>query len=252
MTKDFILSTYSNVDLSKQKDSSSNGSSSGSSSPKTTEPPQPVSRAKKLARQLSTLQNMLLTQQQRSEIKANLVRFDFRVWGFGIEEMIIHITVMFDTLGLIEEYEINPVTLATFLRALQRSYYENPYHNFHHAFDVTQMCFLALTTNRVREFMRKQEMLVLLVSAICHDVNHPGLNNTYQVNARTELAVQYNDISVLENHHCSMTFNILNDEKNSKKYDRDRDYIGYTMTFVVVLRIAALQQKPLYIQYNLK
>lgn len=30
-----------------------------------------------------------------------------------------------------------------------------------------------------------------------------------QINARTELAIRYNDISPLENHHCSMAFRIL-------------------------------------------
>ncbi len=31
----------------------------------------------------------------------------------------------------------------------------------------------------------------------------------FQINARTELALRYNDISPLENHHCSMAFRIL-------------------------------------------
>ncbi len=32
----------------------------------------------------------------------------------------------------------------------------------------------------------------------------------YQINARTELAVRYNDISPLENHHCAVAFQIIN------------------------------------------
>lgn len=31
----------------------------------------------------------------------------------------------------------------------------------------------------------------------------------YQINARTELAIRYNDISPLENHHCAVAFQIL-------------------------------------------
>ena len=31
----------------------------------------------------------------------------------------------------------------------------------------------------------------------------------FQVNARTKLALLYNDISPLENHHCSVAFEIL-------------------------------------------
>ena len=36
---------------------------------------------------------------------------------------------------------------------------------------------------------------------------HPPIR--YQINARTELAVRYNDISPLENHHCAVAFQIL-------------------------------------------
>ena len=32
---------------------------------------------------------------------------------------------------------------------------------------------------------------------------------SYQINARTELAIRYNDISPLENHHCAITFQIM-------------------------------------------
>nr|XP_033472868.1 high affinity cGMP-specific 3',5'-cyclic phosphodiesterase 9A isoform X1 [Epinephelus lanceolatus] len=48
-----------------------------------------------------------------------------------------------------------------------------------------------------------------MTAAVCHDLDHPGFNNTYQINARTELAVRYNDISPLENHHCAVAFQIF-------------------------------------------
>uniref|UniRef100_A0A4W5LYG2 PDEase domain-containing protein n=1 Tax=Hucho hucho TaxID=62062 RepID=A0A4W5LYG2_9TELE len=48
-----------------------------------------------------------------------------------------------------------------------------------------------------------------MTAAVCHDLQHPGYNNTYQINARTELAVRYNDISPLENHHCAVAFQIF-------------------------------------------
>lgn len=53
------------------------------------------------------------------------------------------------------------------------------------------------------------EVFILLVSCICHDLDHPGYSNIYQINARTELALRYNDISPLENHHCSIAFRLL-------------------------------------------
>lgn len=38
---------------------------------------------------------------------------------------------------------------------------------------------------------------------------HPGRNNNFMVNASTPLALTYNDISVLENMHASLTFRLL-------------------------------------------
>ncbi|XP_029282781.1 high affinity cGMP-specific 3',5'-cyclic phosphodiesterase 9A-like isoform X1 [Cottoperca gobio] len=53
------------------------------------------------------------------------------------------------------------------------------------------------------------DLLIMLTSALCHDLDHPGYNNAYQINAQTELALRYNDISPLENHHCAVAFSIM-------------------------------------------
>lgn len=53
------------------------------------------------------------------------------------------------------------------------------------------------------------DLLIMLTSAVCHDLDHTGYNNAYQINARTELALRYNDISPLENHHCAVAFQVL-------------------------------------------
>ena len=37
----------------------------------------------------------------------------------------------------------------------------------------------------------------------------------YQINARTELAVRYNDISPLENHHCAVAFQIISNPETN-------------------------------------
>lgn len=47
------------------------------------------------------------------------------------------------------------------------------------------------------------ECLALLTAALCHDVQHPGLNNVYHVSSHSPLAVLYNDDAVLENFHVS-------------------------------------------------
>jgi hypothetical protein len=75
------------------------------------------------------------------------------------------------------------------------------------------------------------DILTFLVSSLVHDFKHPGQTNAYHVNKQTDLALLYNDISVLENYHISETFHVLkkggcdifsNYSKNENKLIRKR------------------------------
>jgi len=57
--------------------------------------------------------------------------------------------------------------------------------------------------------------LAAIVSALIHDIDHPGVNNNFEVNRRSELALLYNDVSVLENHHLAFAFKILKNDENN-------------------------------------
>uniref|UniRef100_A0A7R9YVY4 PDEase domain-containing protein n=1 Tax=Chlamydomonas euryale TaxID=1486919 RepID=A0A7R9YVY4_9CHLO len=54
-----------------------------------------------------------------------------------------------------------------------------------------------------------EEHAAVLVAALCHDLDHDGHSNSYHMHMQSELARLYNDISVMENHHCAMTFEVL-------------------------------------------
>ena len=53
----------------------------------------------------------------------------------------------------------------------------------------------------------------MLIAAACHDHEHPGQGNAFLIDTRHELAVRYNDVSVLENHHIASTFAYISQEK---------------------------------------
>ncbi|RXN20968.1 high affinity cGMP-specific 3, 5 -cyclic phosphodiesterase 9A isoform X1 [Labeo rohita] len=89
------------------------------------------------------------------------------------------------------------------------NYRNNPFHNFRHCFCVTQMMYSMIYLCNLQEKFTQVDILILMTAAVCHDLDHPVYNNTYQINARTELAVRYNDISPLENHHCAVAFQIF-------------------------------------------
>jgi hypothetical protein len=54
---------------------------------------------------------------------------------------------------------------------------EVPYHNFHHAVDVTVSSYLILTACDARSQMKPVDAFSLMVAAIGHDAGHPGLTN---------------------------------------------------------------------------
>lgn len=103
------------------------------------------------------------------------------------------------------------------------------YHNFRHAVDVVQSVFhflvqigilppypagaesptTAHTKSPIARLLGPFEALTLLISAIGHDVGHPGVNNMFLVKLNAPLAQLYNDQSVLESFHCAAYSQIL-------------------------------------------
>ncbi|KAL8848785.1 MAG: hypothetical protein Q9221_006205 [Calogaya cf. arnoldii] len=61
----------------------------------------------------------------------------------------------------------------------------------------------------VGSLLQPFDALTLLVSAIGHDVGHPGVNNAFLVALNAPLAQLYNDKSVLESFHCAAYSQIL-------------------------------------------
>jgi len=54
------------------------------------------------------------------------------------------------------------------------------------------------------------ELFACTLACLGHDIAHPGTNNRFMVQTKHELALCYNDISVLENMHAKELFSILN------------------------------------------
>lgn len=139
---------------------------------------------------------------------------ELQSWGFNStkltpEQMLVYLKQMFIHFDLLNRFNINEKRFESFLLAIRDNYYNNPYHNFMHAFDVSQTIFSLLTSMGLAKYFTHVDLFALLISGMCHDLQHPGLNNAHQVNVMSELAIKYNDKSVLENHHCEQTFRLL-------------------------------------------
>ena len=59
--------------------------------------------------------------------------------------------------------------------------------------------------------MTSLEVLAILVAAAIHDVEHTGTTNSFHILSNSELALLYNDKSVLEHHHLHTAFKLMQD-----------------------------------------
>jgi len=107
---------------------------------------------------------------------------------------------------------LNEVDVVRFIVNIENGYNpENPYHNRIHAADVLQTVHHFFTHNFLRDLVTSVDVLCSYVSAAIHDYRHPGIKNDFLVATRNELALQYNDRSVLENMHVYAAFKVMND-----------------------------------------
>ena len=103
------------------------------------------------------------------------------------------------------------------------------YHNFRHVIDVMQAIFYFLVrlgtlppyppsaaprsdnqeASPIAALLKPFDALTLLITAVGHDVGHPGVNNAFLVALNAPLAQLYNDRSVLEAFHCAAYSQIL-------------------------------------------
>uniref|UniRef100_A0A4Y0BP11 Phosphodiesterase n=1 Tax=Anopheles funestus TaxID=62324 RepID=A0A4Y0BP11_ANOFN len=111
---------------------------------------------------------------------------------------------------------IPPTVLLAFVSTVEDHYVaDNPFHNSLHAADVTQSTHALLHSPALDGVFTPLEVCAALVAACIHDVDHPGLTNQFLINSSSELALMYNDESVLENHHLAVAFKLMqNDDCN--------------------------------------
>mmetsp|Transcript_70836 Transcript_70836/g.207563 ORF Transcript_70836/g.207563 Transcript_70836/m.207563 type:complete len:928 (-) Transcript_70836:59-2842(-) len=115
-------------------------------------------------------------------------------------------------------------TLQKFVTACEKEYPPNAFHSFSHAIDVVHMVSKMLRNMGSDLFLSELEQYTLLVSALGHDLGHPGVNNGFLSETSHELAMQYNDRSPLENMHCAKLYSIVkNPETNCfKMFTKDQ------------------------------
>ncbi|KAF4124153.1 3',5'-cyclic-nucleotide phosphodiesterase [Geosmithia morbida] len=175
-----------------------------------------------------------VSSERQAEIADAVGHWHFSAHLFTDDELVVASMIMFKhTLSMpdLEKWRIPTDQLINFLAAC-RTTYNNfvPYHNFRHVVDVLQATFNFLVhigsiapypgplggsaapteeKSPIGSLIEPFEALTLLITAIGHDVGHPGVNNGFLVTLNAPLAQLYNDRSVLESFHCAAYSQIL-------------------------------------------
>ncbi|XP_017327067.1 cAMP-specific 3',5'-cyclic phosphodiesterase 4B [Ictalurus punctatus] len=143
-------------------------------------------------------------------------------WGLNIFRIAEHshqrplTCVMYAILqerDLMKTFKIPMDTFVTYMMTLEDHYHSDvAYHNSLHAADVAQSTHILLSTPALEAVFTDLEILAAIFAAAIHDVDHPGVSNQFLINTNSELALMYNDESVLENHHLAVGFKLLQGE----------------------------------------
>uniref|UniRef100_A0A8C8CT95 Phosphodiesterase n=1 Tax=Oncorhynchus tshawytscha TaxID=74940 RepID=A0A8C8CT95_ONCTS len=115
---------------------------------------------------------------------------------------------------LINRFKIPISALVSFVEALEVGYskHKNPYHNLMHAADVTQTVHYLLLKTGMVNWLTELEIFAMIFAAAVHDYEHTGTTNNFHIQTRSGTAILYNDRAVLENHHVSAAYRLLQDD----------------------------------------
>ena len=172
-----------------------------------------------------------------NKLSNDLFSFEFNVFDFYDKyENLSPFTLASQI--ILNKYDLskysNSSIIYNFVKEIKENYTKKAiYHTEKHGLDMLQTLAIYISkTNLISNLdLNNIDILSLLVAGLCHDVGHEGYNNDYQIKMSTDLSITYNDKSILENFHISLTFKILKKDncnifnflsKNEYSYVRKR------------------------------
>ncbi|RHY32215.1 hypothetical protein DYB32_002752 [Aphanomyces invadans] len=128
-------------------------------------------------------------------VVASVATTEFNVFAYSFAQLHGILADMFHSMNLLTAFDITPTTFAAFVAAVEHYHRDVRYHNFYHAFSVTQMAYTLLAPNPVAS-VEDLDLIAALVACLGHDLDHPGHSNDFEVATASDLALRYNDVSL--------------------------------------------------------
>jgi len=147
-------------------------------------------------------------------VKPDLVNsLDFDTTLYTPEELAHIARYCFDMMHCFDEFGIVRENFELFVFEIGKFYEKVPYHNFAHCIDVTHTTYRLFCMAKFDTQLSTLEVFSALLAALGHDMGHFGMNNAYLIKSKHDLAIRFNDVSPLENMHCSKLFELLANPK---------------------------------------
>lgn len=148
------------------------------------------------------------------EAASDIHSLSFSPWSVPTNTLIDYVMQMLTECNILQELNLRREVVKELLGKIQNTYNHNPFHGWLHAVSVTQMMFLLISKTSLANVLNTKEKFSLFIAALCHDLDHPGLSNAFQINSKSHLANLYGNKSVLENHHYAVCMKILHQQES--------------------------------------
>uniref|UniRef100_A0A8C5J2Y1 Phosphodiesterase n=1 Tax=Junco hyemalis TaxID=40217 RepID=A0A8C5J2Y1_JUNHY len=112
---------------------------------------------------------------------------------------------MLQDMNFINTYKMDRQTLTRFCLMVKKGYRDPPYHNWMHAFSVSHFCYLLYKNLELVNYLEDIEIFALFISCMCHDLDHRGTNNSFQVASVSRAQSR-------DGHHFAQAIAILNSQ----------------------------------------
>ena len=181
-----------------------------------------------VAARRNTLNPELLKSGIMNRINEDLLDFESPNFNiFKLEEKVgrdnilpVTSTYVFASLGLFSI--IDYTKFEPFIFRVASGYHrQNLYHTDLHAADMVQSLLVYSLYGNLQKLLdfNELDLISLFISAAIHDLGHPGYTNNFLINTKNDLAIKYNDQSVLENYHVSEGFTIIFKKKGCNIFE---------------------------------
>ncbi|KAJ7247910.1 hypothetical protein B0H12DRAFT_1124507 [Mycena haematopus] len=183
-----------------------------------------------------------LSPESRAKLIAALEGWNFEPSSLPDEDhvaacAVLFFEALFRIAGMQAAVGVSLAQIPPFIQHLRQIYRcQNSYHNFEHALDVLQATYSylraadmvpplsillqenenkmwvpprAFDSGALVTVLSREDLFVLAIAAIGHDVGHPGFTNLFMANAAAPLSAVFDGQSPLEQLHCALLMRVM-------------------------------------------